>query len=86
MLKSQKNFNIYRNIYSKGEKILINNNIRISNKTIKKNNKKIGIYNIIGEIVNVYSGGSYKIKILNDENQFFSKGEEYYINFTLIKK
>lgn len=23
---------------------------------------------------------------MNNENQFFSKGEEYYINFTLIKK
>ena len=89
MLKSQKYSNIYRNSYIKGEKILINNNIRIANKAIKKNNKKIGIYNISAEIINVNSGGSYKIKILDDENKFFSKGEEYYINFTnfiLIKK
>lgn len=73
MLNSQKNSNIYRNSYSKGEKILINNNIRISNKIIKKNNKKIVIYNITAEIVNIYSGGSYKIKFWIMKINFFQK-------------
>ena len=50
----------------------------------KKNNKKTGIWNILGEIIKNYFTGSYKIKI--DENKFFKSGEEYYINFTLLKK
>ena len=49
-----------------------------------KNNKNIGIYNIIAEIINVYSGDIYKIKILNEENKFFQKVKNIY--FTLIKK
>ena len=60
----------------------MNNNIRVANKI---NNKKLGIYNISDEIVNFYSGASYKIKILKDDNNFYSKGVEYNINFTLIK-
>ena len=36
MLESQKNSNIYKNIYEVGEKILINNNFKIDKKTIKK--------------------------------------------------
>ena len=52
----------------------------------KKNNKKTRIWNILGEIIKIYSAGSYAIKILNDENKFFKSGEEYYINFTLLKK
>ena len=71
MQNSQKNANIYGNVYSKGEKILIYKNIRISNKTTKKNNKKIGIYNITAEIVKEYSGCSY-FKILMIIN-FFQK-------------
>ena len=86
MLESQKNSNIYKNIYEVGEKILINNNFKIDKKTIKKNNKKIGVWNITGEIVKIYSGGSYKIKIIADENNYFYKNDEYYTNIKCIKK
>ena len=86
MIKSQKSSNIFKNTYDIGEKILINNNIKLSKNTLKKNNKKIGLWNIQGEIIKIYSGGSYKIKILKDENKFFKVGEEYYINFRLLKK
>ena len=41
MLESQKNSNIFKNSYKIGEKILINNNIKLVGNTIKKNNKKI---------------------------------------------
>ena len=71
MLESQKNSYIYKNIYEVGEKILINNNFKIDKKTIKKNNKKLGVWNITGEIVKIYSAGSYKIKIIADENNNF---------------
>ena len=84
MLESQKNFNIYKNIYEVGEKILINNNFKIEKKIIKKSNKKLGVWNITGEIVKIYSGGSYKIKIIADENNYFSKNDEYYTNIKCI--
>jgi hypothetical protein len=67
MLKSQKSCNVYKNDYQIGEEILINNNINISNKTLK-NNKKLGLWNITAEIIKILSGGSYKIKIVRDEN------------------
>ena len=68
MMESQKNTNTYKNTFKIGEKILINNNIKIDNKTIKKNNKKTGLWNITGVIIKIYSGGSYKVKILSDSN------------------
>ena len=36
MIKSQKSCNIFKNTYNIGEKILINNNIKLSNNTLKK--------------------------------------------------
>ena len=86
MIKSQKSCNIFKNTYDIGEKIFINNNIKLSYNTLKKNNKKIGLWNIHGEIIKIYSGGSYKIKILKDENKYFNVGDEYYTNFRLLKK
>ena len=86
MMESQKNTNIYKNTFKLWEKILINNNIKIDNKTIKKNNKKTGLWNITGVITKIYSGGSYKVKILSDSNNYFNRNEEYYINITSIKK
>ena len=65
---------------------MISNNIKIDKNTIKKNNKKLGLWNITAEIIKIYSGGSYKIKIISDENEFFLANEEYYINNTCIKK
>ena len=85
MLESQKNSNIFKNSYKIGEKILINNNIKLVGNTIKKNNKKIGIWNITAKIIKIYSGGSYKIKIISDENDFFEKNNEYYI-YNINKK
>ena len=45
MMESQKNTNIYKNTFKLGEKILINNNIKIHNKTIKKTIKNV-VYGI----------------------------------------
>ena len=38
------------------------------------------------KIMKILSGGSYKIKIISDENSIFSNGEEYYTNINIIKK
>ena len=51
------------------EKILINNNLKRRNIILKKN-KKISVWNTSGEIIKIYSVGNYKVKILNDENNF----------------
>ena len=40
MIKSQKSSNIFNNTYKVGEKILINNNIKICDETLKKITKK----------------------------------------------
>ena len=40
MIKSQKNYNFFNNTYEVGEKILINNNIKIIDETLKKITKK----------------------------------------------
>lgn len=54
MLKSQKNCNVYKNYYQIGEKVLINNNIiNFSYKTLKKNNEKLGLYNITAKIIKI---------------------------------
>ena len=53
MINSQKYSNVYRNSYKKGENIRVNNNLKFSNKTLKKY-KKIGIYNKTGEIIKVF--------------------------------
>ena len=41
----------------------------------KKNNKKVGLWNITGKIIKVFSGGSYKIKIISDENNILSQND-----------
>lgn len=88
MLKSQNKINAYKNSYffTVWEKALINNNIKISNMIFIKNNKKIGLWNIIAKIIKILSGRSFKITIINDKNKIFSKGEEYYMNISIIKK
>ena len=40
MMKSQKNTNIQKNTFKIGDKIFINNNIKINNNTLKKTIKK----------------------------------------------
>ena len=52
----------------------------------KKNNKKVGLWNITGKIIKVFSGGSYKIKIINDENNILSQNDIYYAKINILKK
>ena len=63
-------------LYFPKNRILINNNIKIENKTIKKN-KKIDLWNITGIINKIYSGCGYKVKILSDSNKYFNKNEGF---------
>ena len=46
MLYSQKYSNIFKNTYSINEKVLINENFKINNKTLKKIGKNFGQWNI----------------------------------------
>ena len=46
MLNSQKFSNIYKNTFDVREKVLINENFKIDNKTLKKRNKKM-VYGIL---------------------------------------
>ena len=46
MLNSQKFSNIYKNTFDVGEKVLINENFKIDNKTLKRRNKKM-VYGIL---------------------------------------
>ena len=62
MLESQK-YSIYKNAFNLNEKILLNDNFVIDNKTLKKRNKKFGFWTITAEIIKIYSANSYKIKI-----------------------
>ena len=68
MMDNQKYTNKYRNIFSINEKILINDNFRLENKTIKRRNKKRGNWNINGKIVKIYSFNSFKVEIMNIVN------------------
>ena len=43
MLESQKYSNIYKNTFNLKEKILLNKNFKIENKTLKKRNNKFGL-------------------------------------------
>ena len=86
MLDSQKYSNIFKNTYSINEKVLINENFKIYNKTLKKINKNFGQWNITAEIIKVYSTNSYKVKICDDFENILKKGDEYYTNITMIKK
>jgi len=85
-LNSQKYNNIYRNQYEVNEKVLINDNFIVENKTIKKRNKKYGKWIITGTILKSYSFNSYKIKVNQDFKNLLFKNNEYYINLTMIKK
>ena len=53
------------NNYSLKEKVLINENFKLENKTLKKNNKKFDLYNI-NEEINKASYSTYKIRICDD--------------------
>ena len=81
IINSQKYSNIYKNTYSINESVLINENIKLVNKTLKKFNNKFGKWNITAEIIKVYSSNSYKDKINDNlKKNIFKKGEEYYTN------
>ena len=86
MLKNQKYTNVYRNTFELNEKILINNNFKVENKTIKRKNKKRGNWIINGIITKIYLYNSFKVKIINNFEDALKKDEEYYINLTMIKK
>ena len=86
MLKNQKYTNVYRNTFELNEKILINNNFKVENKTIKRKNKKRGNWIINVIITKIYSYNSFKVKIINNYEDALKKDEEYYINLTMIKK
>ena len=58
MLDSQKYSNKYKNTYSLNEKILLNDNFKIDNKTLKKRNNKFGLWAITAEIIKIYSANS----------------------------
>ena len=86
MLESQKYSNIYKNTFNLKEKILLNENFKIENKTLKKRNNKFGLWSITAEIIKIYSANSYKIKISENYKDILKKDEEYYTNINLIKK
>ena len=86
MPKNQKYTNVYRNTFELNEKILINNNFKVENKTIKRKNKKRGNWIINGIITKIYLYNSFKVKIINNFEDALKKDEEYYINLTMIKK
>ena len=86
MLESQKFSNVFRNNYKINEKVLLNDNFRIENHTIKRRNKKNGNWVITAIILKAYSYNSYKIKIANDYKDILLKNEVYYTNITMIKK
>ena len=86
MLESQKSSNIYRSIYNINEKVLINDNFILENKTIKRKNKKYGKWVITGIIIKAYSSTSYKIRVTNNFKDLLKKNDEYYTNITMIKK
>ena len=86
MLDSQKYSNKYKNTYCLNEKILLNDNFKIDNKTLKKRNNKFGLWAITAEIIKIYSANSYKIKICENYKDVLKKDEEYYTNINLIKK
>ena len=86
MLESQKYSNIYKNTFNLKEKILLNKNFKIENKTLKKRNNKFGLWSITAEIIKIYSSNNYKIKISENYKDILKKDEEYYTNINLIKK
>ena len=51
MLDSQKYSNIYKNSFSLKEKIILNDNFKIDNKTLKKRNNKfcLSAYDVLGK-------------------------------------
>ena len=62
MLESQKYSNIYKNTFNLNEKILLNDNFVIDNNTLKKRNKKFGLWTITQEIIKIYSANSYRMR------------------------
>ena len=86
MLESQKYSNIYKNTFNLKEKILLNDNFIIDNKTLKKRNNKFGLWSITAEIIKIYSANSYKIKISENYKNILTRDDEYYTNINLIKK
>ena len=78
MLESQKLNNIFRNKYEINEKVLINDNFKIENNTLKKRNKKYGSWVITGIILKSYSFNSYKNKITKDYQNILFKDDIYY--------
>ena len=86
MLDSQKFSNIFRNNYKINEKVLLNENFKIENNTLKRRNRKNGKWLITAIILKAYSFNSYKIKIAKDYKNILSKNEIYYTNITMIKK
>ena len=85
MLESQKFNNVFRNTYEINEKVLINDNFKIDNHTLKKRNKKYGNWVITGLILKSYSFNSYKIKIMNNYKNILFKNDIYYLILIFIK-
>ena len=60
MLENQKYSNIYKNFFTLKEKILLNDDFKIDNKTLKKRNNKFGLWCITAEIIKIYSQTAIK--------------------------